>query len=368
MSLVETLLLNLLSRVPAEAAHRLSIGAIRHGLCLPTKPYESERLRTRIGSLDLPNPLGLAAGFDKNATAVRRLSQCGFGFIESGTVTLRPQPGNPRPRLFRLDEDRAVINRIGFANDGAAAVARRLKEPRSGVLGVNIGANRDSVDRADDYCRLADQFGSLADFITVNISSPNTEGLRNLHERQALQDLLVRIGSSRAGEALLFLKISPDLSDEGIDDVADIAKEANIDAIIATNTTVERDNLISANRSQSGGLSGAPLFGRSTQVLAKFHTRLAGAIPLIGVGGITSGADAFAKIEAGASAVQLYTALRFGGLSLIARILRELDRILEERGFDSVKDAVGTNSDAWSKTATPDQDTCTQPAVLSRAG
>jgi dihydroorotate dehydrogenase len=295
--------------------------------------------------------VGLAAGFDKNAEAVAPLMRAGFGFIELGAATPRPQPGNPRPRLFRLPEDRAVINRFGFNNDGAEAIARRLARRPSGIpVGLNLGANKDSPDRAADYARVLESCGPFIDFATVNVSSPNTERLRELQGRAALSALLAGVMTARAAlprPVPVFLKISPDLDERELEEIAAVATEQGVDAIIATNTTLSRQGLRSAGAQEAGGLSGAPLFERSTRVLARLSALTEGKMPLIGVGGVGSAEEALAKIRAGASAVQLYTAMVFEGLSLAARIARDLDAALEREGIANISRAVGTEREKW---------------------
>ncbi|PQO24184.1 dihydroorotate dehydrogenase (quinone) [Rhodobacteraceae bacterium WD3A24] len=351
MSVVERAGLALLRRVDPERAHRLALLGLRTGLVPLPAPVESPRLRVRLAGLDLPNPVGLAAGFDKNATALAPLGRAGFGFIEVGAVTPRPQPGNPRPRLFRLPRDGAVINRFGFNNDGAGAVAARLaRRPAGMVVGLNIGANKDSADRAGDYAAVIATCGPHIDFATVNVSSPNTERLRALQGAEALAALLARVAEARAGlpSAIpVFLKIAPDLSDDELAAIAETARDGGVDAIIATNTTLARESLREPNADEAGGLSGAPLFEKSTRVLARLSQLTDGALPLIGVGGVDSAETAYAKIRAGASAVQIYTALSYHGLSLVGRINRGLDAALERDTFASLGDAVGTARDAW---------------------
>lgn len=311
------------------------------------------RLKTSIAGLDLPNPIGMAAGFDKNAQAPDALLAAGFGFVECGTVTPKPQPGNPRPRLFRLSEDRAVINRLGFNNDGLDAYADRLaaRAARPGVVGANVGANKDSADRAADYVLGMGRVWKHAAYITANISSPNTPGLRGLQERGALEDLLGRLREARTpltaahGARPLFLKVAPDLDDTAVRDIAELALAYGLDALIVSNTTLQRPpQLTSDNREEAGGLSGTPLFQISTQTLRLFAQALGGRLPLIGVGGVSSGLTALAKIRAGASAVQLYTALVFEGPSLVARILDELDALLAAEGIDSISELVGVGA------------------------
>nr|MDJ0827248.1 quinone-dependent dihydroorotate dehydrogenase [Rhodobacter sp.] len=294
---------------------------------------------------------GLAAGFDKNAEAVPQLMRAGFGFVEVGAATPRPQPGNPRPRLFRLAEDHAAINRFGFNNEGMEAIAARLAARPKGVpVGLNLGANKDSEDRAADFADVLRHAGPVADFATVNVSSPNTERLRDLQGAAALSALLTGVVETRDALARpipVFLKIAPDLDDAELAAIAEVAVEARIDAVIATNTTLSRDGLTGAARGETGGLSGAPLFERSTRVLARLFRETAGRMPLIGVGGVGSAEDAYAKIRAGASAVQLYTALSYQGLSLAPRIARCLDTLLSRDGFASVAEATGTATEEW---------------------
>ncbi|MBU3035129.1 quinone-dependent dihydroorotate dehydrogenase [Tritonibacter mobilis] len=351
MKLSEKLALAVMHRLDPETAHGLSIKALKSGLTPCPGPVTSSRLKTEIAGLNLPNPVGLAAGFDKNAEALGALTQAGFGFIEVGAATPRPQPGNPKPRLFRLSEDRAAINRFGFNNEGMEVISTRLAQrPKNGVIGLNLGANKDSDDRAQDFARVLNHCGAHLDFATVNVSSPNTEKLRDLQGKAALSALLAGVMEAREGlnrPIPVFLKIAPDLDEAGLDDIADVARESGIDAVIATNTTLARDGLKSAHRDEMGGLSGAPLFEKSTRVLAQLSTRLDGAVPIIGVGGISSAEDAYAKIRAGASAVQFYTALVYGGLSLAAEIANGLDALLARDGHDSVAQAVGTDRATW---------------------
>ena len=354
MKLSEKLALAVMHRLDPETAHGLSIKALKSGLTPCPGPVTSPRLKTEIAGLNLPNPVGLAAGFDKNAEALGALTQAGFGFIEVGAATPRPQPGNPKPRLFRLSEDRAAINRFGFNNEGMEVIGARLAQrPKNGVIGLNLGANKDSDDRAQDFARVLSHCGTHLDFATVNVSSPNTEKLRDLQGKAALSALLAGVMEARERLERLerpipvFLKIAPDLDEAGLDDIADVARESGIDAVIATNTTLARDGLKSAHRDEMGGLSGAPLFEKSTRVLAQLSTRLDGAVPIIGVGGISSAEDAYAKIRAGASAVQFYTALVYGGLSLAAEIANGLDALLARDGHDSVAQAVGIDRATW---------------------
>jgi dihydroorotate dehydrogenase len=349
MRLAEKAGLMLLHNMDPEAAHGMSIKALRMGLAPSPGPVSTPRLRTMLAGLSLPNPVGLAAGYDKNAEALAPLSRGGFGFIEVGAATPRPQPGNPRPRLFRLTEDRAAINRFGFNNDGMETIAGRLAQrPRNAVIGLNLGANKDSADRAGDFAQVLARCGPLVDFATVNVSSPNTEKLRDLQGRDALAALLNGVIETRNRLGVpcpVFLKIAPDLTPPELSDIAAVGNDVGIDAIIATNTTLDRDGLTSPFRVEPGGLSGQPLFEKSTRVLAHLSTLTH--IPLIGVGGIGSAEQAYAKIRAGASAVQLYTALVYGGLSLVGDIAHGLDRLLAKDGFATVAEAVGTGRDEW---------------------
>lgn len=351
MQLIERLGLAALRQFDPETAHGLALRALQAGLAPLPGPVSSARLATQVAGLALPNPVGLAAGFDKNATALAPLARAGFGFVEVGAATPRPQPGNPRPRLFRLTEDQAAINRFGFNNEGMEAIAARLaKRPKGMVLGLNLGANKDSPDRAQDFARVLAHCGPYLDFATVNVSSPNTEKLRDLQGGAALAALLAGVMETRNALARpipVFLKIAPDLGHDELAELAQVAQTAGVDAIIATNTTLSREGLQSAHKTQAGGLSGAPLFEKSTRILAQVSQLTQGRIPLIGVGGVGTAEQAYAKIRAGASAVQLYTAMVFGGLGLAAEIARGLDRLLERDGFDSVAQAVGRGRGEW---------------------
>ncbi len=352
MNLIEKIGLTALQRMDPEKAHGLAIKALQKGVAPLSGSVSSSRLRTSVAGIALGNPVGLAAGFDKNAEAIAPLSKAGFGFIELGAVTPRPQPGNPKPRLFRLPADRGVINRFGFNNDGMRAVRDRLaKRPRDAVIGLNLGANKDSDDRAKDFVDVLECCGTYLDFATVNVSSPNTEKLRDLQGKAALTRLLTGVMTARDGlirPVPIFLKIAPDLSLDDLADVAEVAMATGVDAIVATNTTLARDGLKTPGAKDiTGGLSGVPLFEKSTRVLAQLSYVSDGKIPLIGVGGIASAQDAYAKICAGASAVQLYSALVYQGLSLGADIARGLDRLLERDGFESVAQAVGCQREEW---------------------
>lgn len=348
---VEQIGLKALRNIDPETAHGLALKALQMGAANAPGMVTSPRLRTALAGLDLPNPLGLAAGFDKNAEALTGLSKSGFGFIEVGAATPRAQEGNAKPRLFRLTEDKAAINRFGFNNQGMEVIGARLAKRRKGmVLGLNLGANKDSADRADDFAQVLRHCGAHVDFATVNVSSPNTEKLRDLQGKAALSALLEGVMQARAELARpipVFLKIAPDLSSDEIAEIAEVAIESGLHAVIATNTTLSREGLHSKHKGEMGGLSGAPLFERSTRVLAQLSDLTAGKLPLIGVGGISSAEQAYAKICAGASAVQLYTALVYGGLSLAQDIIRGLDDLLEADGFASVADAVGSKRSQW---------------------
>ena len=352
MSLIERAGLAALHRLDPERAHDLSLKALSTGLVpLPGKPFTSPRLATRLAGLDLPNPVGLAAGYDKNARVVGPLTRAGFGFAEVGAATPRPQPGNPRPRLFRLTEDRAIINRFGFNNEGAEAICARLAaRPRNGVpVGLNIGANKDSADRAADFAHVAGLAAPVADFLTINVSSPNTEKLRDLQGARALSALIQGVLDARDASGArppVFVKIAPDLDEQALAELAAVLRDSGIDGAIATNTTLTRTGLASRHAGQTGGLSGAPLFDLSTKMLARLYRHLDGSLPVIGVGGIASVEQAWAKIEAGASAIQIYSALVYQGFSLADRIARGLDARLEAERI-TLADLTGSAADRW---------------------
>lgn len=345
MNMIERAGLGLLHRLDPEQAHDLTLTALQLGLGPSDSPITSPRLKTSIAGLELPNPVGLAPGLDKNAYAIAPLARAGFGFIELGGVTPKPQPGNPRPRLFRLREDRAVINRFGFNNEGMEAIETRLAaRPKDAVIGLNLGANKDSFDRALDFATVLSHCAAHLDYATINVSSPNTESLRDLQGRAALEAVLQGVLEARARlpkHLPVFLKIAPDLTSDELADIAAVALETDLDAIIATNTTLARDGLQSGSAQEKGGLSGDPLFEPSTVILRHLARLIDGRIALIGVGGVRSAETAYAKIRAGASAVQLYSALTYQGLSLVSEINRGLERLLEKDGFASVADAVG---------------------------
>jgi dihydroorotate dehydrogenase len=327
---------SLLRLFDAEDAHRVTIAALKK-LPLPAPTPDDSSLSVSAFGLDFPNPLGLAAGFDKNAEIPDAMFSLGFGFVEVGTLTPRAQPGNPRPRVFRLLPDRAVINRYGFNNDGhAPAHARLAARHAGGVVGVNIGANKDSSDRIADYVRGVETFADVASYLTINISSPNTPGLRDLQEPEALRELLARVLDARARARVsrpVLLKIAPDLELDQLDAIVRIARDARIDGMIVSNTTISRTaSLVSPLAKESGGLSGAPLYSLSTRLLAQTFLRAEGQFPLIGVGGVDGPDAAFAKFEAGATLIQLYSALVFEGPGLVARVKRGLaERLAREK-------------------------------------
>ncbi|MFN3524770.1 MAG: quinone-dependent dihydroorotate dehydrogenase [Paracoccus sp. (in: a-proteobacteria)] len=351
MAMLERAGLSVLHRLDPERAHDLSIRALEMGLVpLRGSPPSSDLLRTQIAGMDLPNPVGLAAGYDKNARVVTALGRAGFGFIEVGAATPRPQAGNPRPRLFRLREDRAIINRFGFNNDGAEVIAARLAARPAGIpVGLNIGANKDSTDRAADFARVVEVAGDAADFLTVNVSSPNTERLRDLQGAKALEALLRGVLAARdllPHRRPVFVKIAPDLTDAEIADVAVVACDLGLDGIIATNTTLSRDGISGPHAAEMGGLSGQPLFARSTRVVAQLYRLTGGRLPIIGVGGIGSTDEAWQKLRAGASAVQIYSAMIYQGLSLAPRIAEELDARLRQDRL-TLPELTGSGAGDW---------------------
>ena len=336
-----------------EDSHRLAIQGLR--LLPPVRPRPDDaKLAVRAFGLNFPNPIGMAAGFDKNAEVPDALLRLGFGFVEIGTVTPKPQTGNPRPRLFRLERDEAVINRLGFNNDGADAVLRRLasRAHHGGIVGVNVGANRDSPDRVADYVKLIETFAPLASYFTVNVSSPNTPGLRNLQHAAALDDLLAKVIDARervrkhAGDSPVLLKVAPDLSLTELDDVVQIARSRRVDGMIVANTTLARPSTLrEQNRAkEQGGLSGRPLFRLSTRMVAETYVRVEGAFPLVGVGGIDTGGAALTKIRAGASLIQLYSSLVFKGLGLVDDIKRDLASTLLRTGREQLSEIVGADA------------------------
>ena len=339
------MLTTLLRTLDPETAHGLAIGALKHAP-LPPPSADDPILRTTLAGLTLPNPIGLAAGLDKNAEALKGLSRLGFGFVEAGSVTPRAQDGNPRPRLFRLSEDRAIINRMGFNNEGLEAFATHLRQRPAGVVvGANLGANKDTEDRAADYVTGLRALAGLSDYFTVNISSPNTPGLRALQGREALDDLLGRVAEARTTTAPVFLKIAPDLTPAEIVLIVEAALAHRIDALIVSNTTLDRPpSLRSRDRGEAGGLSGAPLRERAHKTLIHAAEAAGGRLPLMAVGGIDSGAEAWRRIRAGASAVQIYSALIYEGPGLVGRIKRDLAARLRAEGFASITEAAANRT------------------------
>ena len=345
--------LPLLRWLDAEDAHRLAVQGLKF---LPAmRPHADDpKLAVRAFGLNFPNPVGMAAGFDKNAEVPDALLRLGFGFVEVGTVTPRPQSGNPRPRLFRLERDEAVINRMGFNNDGSDRVLRRLasRAQLAGIIGVNIGANKDSPDRVADYVRLIEAFAPVASYFTVNVSSPNTPGLRTMQQAHILDDLLAKVIDARermrekAGDSPVLLKIAPDLSLAELDEVVHVARSRRVDGMIVANTTVARPQSLreEMRAREQGGLSGRPLFRLSTRMVAETYVRLEGAFPLIGVGGIDSGGAALTKIRAGASLIQLYSSLIYKGLGLVEDIKRDLASTLLRTGREQLSEIVGSDA------------------------
>jgi dihydroorotate dehydrogenase len=351
---MDRLALSALYTLPPETAHNAALRALEYGLVGRRAEPDDPILATTVFGLKFTNPIGLAAGFDKDARVIDAMLALGFGFVEAGTVTPQPQSGNPKPRLFRLDEDRAVINRLGFNSGGVEAFAQRLiKRQRrthaSGIVGANVGKNRDTTDGAADYVACIERLSGLTDYLVVNLSSPNTPGLRGLQARAPIEDLLRRVLLARKRAAPdqprpppLLAKVGPDLSREQLRDIAEAALATGVDGLIVGNTTVERpESLKSREKAEAGGLSGVPLMGPSTACLAEMYRLTNGRLPLIGCGGVNSGADAYAKIRAGASLVQVYSALVFEGPSLVLRIKHELAAALRADGFHRISDAVG---------------------------
>jgi dihydroorotate dehydrogenase len=339
-----------------ETAHGMSIAALKSGLVAACRVADDPRLQQTVAGIDFANPLGMAAGYDKNAEVPEALLRLGFGFTEIGTVTPRPQSGNPRPRIFRLVEDEGVINRLGFNNEGHEAAFRRLSAiGRSGIVGVNIGANKDSADRIGDYVLGIRRFYSVARYFTANISSPNTPGLRDLQARESLAALLSAVLAARNDEASkagrivpIFLKIAPDLTEEGMDDIAAEALAHDLDGLIVSNTTLARDGLRDQRQArEQGGLSGKPLFAKSTAVLAKMRKRVGPAMPIIGVGGVSSAETALEKIRAGADLVQLYSCMIYEGPGLPGRIVSDLSKLVESARAASIRDLRDTKLDYW---------------------
>ena len=338
----------LLFNLDPETAHDLAIKSLKFNI-LPSKVFEvddEQMLEIKLLGKNFPNPIGLAAGFDKSAEAYNPLLKLGFGFVEVGTVTPLKQFGNPKPRIFRLEEDNALINRLGFNNDGMNTIKNRIKsEGKKGILGVNIGPNNDTKSQKNDFCLGLKNFLDIADYITVNISSPNTEGLRDFHDQEKLKDLLLtlnKVKKENKTDIPLLLKVSPDIKDNQVSEIVDVAIKNDISAIVLTNTTNGyRENLTSEIKKEEGGLSGEPLQQISTSMIKKFYKQLNGKIPIVGVGGINSGKSAYEKIIAGASLLQLYTGFVYRGPSTAKDIKKELIKILKAEGINSIKEAVG---------------------------
>jgi len=334
-----------------ETAHDLAIKSLKFNP-LPSKMFEvedEEMLNIELLGKQFPNPIGLAAGFDKSAEVYNSLLKLGFGFVEVGTATPLKQFGNPKPRMFRLEDDEALINRLGFNNDGIEAIRARIKsDQKKGILGVNIGPNKETKDQKNDFCLGLKNFFDIADYITVNISSPNTEGLRDFHDQEKLEDLLLtlnKIKKEKKTKIPLLLKVSPDINDSDIPEIVNVAIKNNISAIILTNTTNgNRNNLTSKFKEEEGGLSGDPLQKISTIIIKKFYKQLNGNIPIIGVGGVNSGKSAYEKILAGASLLQLYTGFVYRGPSAAKEIKKELIQILKSEGISNIKDVIGKSA------------------------
>jgi dihydroorotate dehydrogenase len=354
MALMDRLALSALYTLPPETAHHAALLALEYGLAGKRAEPDDPILRTTVLGLKFSNPIGLAAGFDKDARVIDAMLSLGFGFVEAGTVTPRPQSGNPKPRLFRLDDDRAVINRLGFNSGGVEAFAERLIKRRrrpqaQGIVGANVGKNRDTADGAADYVACIERLSGLTDYLVVNLSSPNTPGLRGLQARAPIEDLLRRVLLARRRAAPdpskpppLLAKVGPDLNEDQLRDIAEAAMATGVDGLIIGNTTIDRPaSLKSAQKMEAGGLSGDPLMAPATACLAAMYRLTKGRLPLIGCGGVRNGADAYAKIRAGASLVQVYSALVFEGPGLVLKIKRELAAALRAAGFARVSDAVG---------------------------
>ncbi|XP_011066039.1 PREDICTED: dihydroorotate dehydrogenase (quinone), mitochondrial [Acromyrmex echinatior] len=341
----------LVQLINPEIAHKFSVITLKYGLVPKQKTNDPILLQTTVLGLPFKNPIGMAAGFDKQGEAVEGLHKIGFGFVEIGSVTPKPQSGNPKPRIFRLPEDNAVVNRCGFNSDGHDIIwdrLKRLKEHKNfdGILGVNLGSNKETKDVIQDYIDGIKKFMDVADYFVINISSPNTPGLRSLQNKKNLEELLTRINVAResvGSKQPLLLKLAPDLSNSERQDVADVvlSKKSRVDGLILCNTTITRTNLINPNKQESGGLSGAPLTDISTAMISDMYKRTHGSIPIIGVGGVFSGTDVYVKIRAGASLVQLYTSYIYHGPPVVGKIKKELCEILETNGFSSVTDAIG---------------------------
>ena len=343
--------IKLLKFLPPELAHSITINALKY-LNFNFKSFEDPILSQHLIGLDFPNPLGLAAGFDKNAEVIKSMFSLGFGYVEVGTVTPLPQKGNPKPRIFRLEEDKAIINSLGFNNIGSIKVKKNISKIKKNflsnkIIGVNLGKNKNTVNSIDDYIYGMEELGGQSSYITINISSPNTEGLRELQLRGNIENLIKKIMLKRdeisnINNKPIFIKISPDLNDDQLRDIALIALANNVDGLILTNTTVNRpNNLLSSNKITKGGLSGNPLFESSNNILRKMYNLTNGQIVLIGVGGISNGSDCYEKIKSGASLVQLYTALTYSGPKLISKIKKELIDLIKTDGYNNISEVVG---------------------------
>lgn len=362
IGLAEKIALRALSKLDPEAAHNATLLALKTGLTSPRCAPVSKRLETRIGPLTFANPVGVAAGFDKNAEVLNPVFRLGFGFAEIGSVTPKPQPGNPKPRVFRLPEYQAVINRYGFNSEGHDRVHRRIAQTRpKGIIGINVGANKDSADRVGDYVLGLRKFADFASYFTVNISSPNTPGLRDLQTRQNLETLVnavaaekARIEQSGGREIPVFVKIAPDLAETDLEDVCEVVSGSTLDGLIVSNTTLSRAGVHSARHAgETGGLSGRPLFERATIVLAKTRKLVGPDMPVIGVGGVTDAETAWQKVAAGANLVQVYTGLVYKGPALLREILSGLEARLDRGGFANLGEAVGHDMSDWADRAIP---------------
>lgn len=360
MTLIDRLARKALFTLDPETAHGLAIKALKSGLVKPCGAASDPSLKVSLWDLDFPNPLGMAAGFDKNAEVPDPLLALGFGAAEVGTLTPLAQPGNPKPRMFRLVDDQGVINRLGFNNQGHGPARQRLqaRKGKSGIVGVNVGANKDSTDRTEDYVKGIETFADLASYFTINISSPNTPGLRDLQARDALDDLLARVLNKRDSLAdsvgrrvPVLLKIAPDVDEIGLDDICAVCIGRGVDGMIVSNTTLDRpDSLKSiAQKAEAGGLSGAPLFVKSTIALAKARQRVGPTMPLVGVGGVTDGASALEKIRAGANLVQFYSGLVYGGPPMVETMLQDMAQALKARGVSNLDEIRGETCKNWAQ-------------------
>ena len=370
--------LNLLGWLDAERVHKLGVEAISRGLARPRVRFVDAVLETDVWGMHFENPLGSCAGFDKYVVLSRHLFGLGFGFVEIGTITPKRQEGNPPKRLFKLTEDRAIINRMGFNNPGLEYATNLLKAEREkavfpGPVGLNVGANKDTEDKIQDYVLCIKAAASLADYLVVNISSPNTPGLRDLQRRSILSELLDRVLAARdetcgPRRVPLLVKLAPDLDDSELEDVAELVVSKRVDGAVLTNTSTGlRSGLVSRGKNEVGGVSGAPLFELSTQILAKFYALTQGKVPLVGVGGIDSGEKAYKKIKAGASLLQLYTALTYEGPGIVKRVLRDLANLLNKDGFSSIREAVGVENSLYASTTKWPSKVPARPAARASA-